>query len=171
VVMTVSRGLSRRIEEVGSAAVTRMVDRAVGGRAGRCVQVGPCGVYPLRRVLARELVRAHCTLVGNAAHFLHPVAGQGLNLALRGGLRLLDAIRSSEAPLGALSALNQFATTHRDDVAKTAALGHGFISAFGRTGAGYGALRALGFGALSLTSVRREFITQLSGRDQPKIWV
>jgi len=54
-----------------------------GYRLGRFEKVGTRTLYPLALTVAREQVRPGLVLLGNVAHSLHPVAGQGLNLALR----------------------------------------------------------------------------------------
>ena len=56
---------------------------AFGQRAGKFVKAGRRGAYPLTRVLAKEQVKGRCVIMGNAAHTLHPVAGQGFNLCMR----------------------------------------------------------------------------------------
>lgn len=72
------------------------LQRAFGERVGRFTRVGRRHVYPLSLVTARETVRPGLAVLGNAAHSLHPVAGQGFNLALRG---VMDLIASLEAGL------------------------------------------------------------------------
>ena len=54
-----------------------------GWRLGGMQRVGRRSLYPLALTLAREQIRPGLVLLGNVAHTLHPVAGQGLNLALR----------------------------------------------------------------------------------------
>ena len=56
---------------------------AFGQRAGKFVKAGRRGAYPLTRVLAKQQVKGRCVIMGNAAHTLHPVAGQGFNLCMR----------------------------------------------------------------------------------------
>ncbi|MGP5505292.1 FAD-dependent monooxygenase [Psychrobacter celer] len=56
---------------------------AFGERAGTFVNAGRRGGYPLTRVLADRQVKGRCVIMGNAAHTLHPVAGQGFNLCMR----------------------------------------------------------------------------------------
>ena len=54
-----------------------------GYRLGTIERCGDRFVLPLRRTRAESLHRGHCVVIGNAANALHPVAGQGFNLALR----------------------------------------------------------------------------------------
>src|SRR5690606_19873339 len=61
---------------------TKLQD-AFGLRLGRIGQVGRRALHPLRRLRSGALGAGRCVLVGNAAVTLHPVAGQGFNLALR----------------------------------------------------------------------------------------
>lgn len=59
------------------------LQQAFGQRAGKFVAAGRRGAYPLMRVLADKQVAGRCVIMGNAAHTLHPVAGQGFNLCMR----------------------------------------------------------------------------------------
>ena len=56
---------------------------AFGWRLGRVTAIGHRSQWPLLRLAASEQYRSGFLLVGNAAHTLHPVAGQGLNLSFR----------------------------------------------------------------------------------------
>lgn len=59
------------------------MQKAFGMRAGTFTAAGRRGAYPLMRVLADQQVAGRCVIMGNAAHTLHPVAGQGFNLCMR----------------------------------------------------------------------------------------
>ena len=59
------------------------LQQAFGQRVGTFVAAGRRGAYPLTRVLADKQVEGRCVIMGNAAHTLHPVAGQGFNLCMR----------------------------------------------------------------------------------------
>ena len=59
------------------------LQQGFGQRAGKFVAAGRRGAYPLTRVLADKQVAGRCVIMGNAAHTLHPVAGQGFNLCMR----------------------------------------------------------------------------------------
>jgi ubiquinone biosynthesis UbiH/UbiF/VisC/COQ6 family hydroxylase len=60
---------------------------------GRCLQRGS---YPLAATLAQEVVRANLLVVGNAAQALHPIAGQGFNLAVRDLANFLQVLSASQ---------------------------------------------------------------------------
>lgn len=66
-----------------------------GNRLGPFTRVGRRDIYPLTLVTATEQVRTGLVVMGNAAHALHPVAGQGFNLALRDCARLAVAVAGS----------------------------------------------------------------------------
>ena len=72
------------------------LQRAFGWRAGRIARVGSVQGYPLSLSLAREQWRRNLVLVGNCAHFLHPVAGQGFNLTLRDCYGLSQALTNAD---------------------------------------------------------------------------
>ena len=61
----------------------RALEQAAGSAIGNLTKVGKRYTYPLALTLAKEQVRPNVVVLGNAAHGLHPVAGQGLNMAMR----------------------------------------------------------------------------------------
>lgn len=67
----------------------------IGHRVGRLLRVGQRQCYPLALVTAHEQVRRSLVLLGNAAHSLHPVAGQGFNLALRDAAALAEQLNKA----------------------------------------------------------------------------
>lgn len=84
---------------------------AFGWRLGAVAAIGQRSQWPLVRLMASEQYRAGYLLVGNAAHTLHPVAGQGLNLSLREAGLLAAAVGSalrSGAPIGQLNHLSTY---------------------------------------------------------------
>ena len=66
-----------------------------GYRLGRLLKVGQRQAYPLKLKRVKELVRPRIALVGNAAHTLHPVTGQGFNLGLRDVAALAEILADS----------------------------------------------------------------------------
>lgn len=66
--------------------------KVFGDEAGQFIKAGRRGAYPLMRVLAQKQVVGRCVIMGNAAHTLHPVAGQGFNLCLRDAYSLANML-------------------------------------------------------------------------------
>ncbi len=76
------------------------LQQAFGDRAGKFTAAGRRGAYPLTRVLAKSQVDGRCVIMGNAAHTLHPVAGQGFNLCMRDA-HVLAQMMSAQVMKGA----------------------------------------------------------------------
>ncbi len=75
--------LSEHLMQQNDQEFAESLQQIFGFRLGIIERVGQRYCFPLHRTEASELVKNRCLLVGNAANSLHPVAGQGLNLALR----------------------------------------------------------------------------------------
>lgn len=89
-----------------------------GYRQGQFLQVGQRHSYPLMLSTATEQVRQHIVVLGNAAHSLHPVAGQGFNLALRDVkalCRILEKANAQQLPIGELEGLHQYVQGQKAD--------------------------------------------------------
>ncbi|MDP5210452.1 FAD-dependent monooxygenase [Microbulbifer sp. 2205BS26-8] len=91
----------------------QQAQRAFGWRAGRFVRMGSLQAYPLSLSLAREQWRRNIVLIGNCAHFLHPVAGQGFNLTLRDCYGLAQAMAGEWPVQGSSSQLQRLAAYGR----------------------------------------------------------
>jgi 2-octaprenyl-6-methoxyphenol hydroxylase len=100
--------------------LARLQDR-FGYRLGRLRAVGRRSAYPLRLLRVKEMVRPRVVVIGNAAHTLHPVAGQGLNLGLRDVALLAEVLvqarRQHEDP-GAFAVLRRYSDGRRGDQAR-----------------------------------------------------
>ena len=97
----------------------------VGWRAGRVTKIGRRAGWPLSVVVSRELVRSRCLLLGNSAHTVHPVAGQGFNLSVRDVDRLitlLGAELQTESPFDSVARLSNFERASLSDHEQTIAV-------------------------------------------------
>ncbi|TVU71978.1 MULTISPECIES: 2-octaprenyl-6-methoxyphenyl hydroxylase [Cobetia] len=141
------------------------LQRAFGERAGRFRRVGQRHTYPLSLVRASEGTRPGLAVLGNAAHSLHPVAGQGFNLALRGVTDLVAAIEAGQArgePAGASSVLSDFETRRSDDRDNVVLFSDGLIRLFGVDSRWLGHARAAGLIGLNLISPLKRLLARRS---------
>lgn len=104
-----------RLAALPEAAFLDELQQAFGYRLGGFQQVGARHLYPLMLIEAEEQVRSALVVLGNAAHSLHPIAGQGYNLSLRDTEALAAALLSSSAKLGDIGVLQAYHRRQRTD--------------------------------------------------------
>ncbi len=118
------------------AAFLETLQRRFGHRLGQLTRVGTRSVYPLTLSVAREQIRPGLVLLGNVAHTLHPVAGQGLNLALRDAAALAailaQAAEEKEA-LGSMAVLQRYEQQQQQDQSATILFSHAMTQLFSST--------------------------------------
>lgn len=138
-----------------------------GDFLGDITLVGPRFTYPLSLSLAERYAAPRVALVGDAAHGVHPIAGQGLNLGLRDVAALaqvlVDAARRGE-DIGNPLVLERYQGWRRPD-ATTLALGmDGVNRLFATDDAAVAGLRGLGMGIVqAVPALRRSFMRQAAG--------
>ncbi len=131
----------------------RKLQERFGWRLGRFTHIGQCHHYPLKLTTVDEPARPGVVLVGNAAHALHPVAGQGFNLALRGLMTLVEQFRRAVdegISIGELSVLGRYQRLHRQDWQQTVQFSDSLIRIFGQPLAPVAAARDAGLVGLDL---------------------
>ncbi|MGZ8407932.1 MAG: FAD-dependent monooxygenase, partial [Caulobacteraceae bacterium] len=127
---------------------------------------GPRFVYPLGLQLAEEMAAPRIALMGDAAHVIHPIAGQGLNLGLKDAAALaevlVDALRLGE-DIGAETVLDRYARWRRtDNVALTLAT-DAFDRLFSTDLAPVRFARDLGMAAVNRIGPARRFFMRHAG--------
>jgi 2-polyprenylphenol 6-hydroxylase len=122
------------------------VAAAAGGALGALTCVTAAGSFPLRAMAADRLVMPRLALVGDAAHNVHPLAGQGVNLGFR-DVRELTAVlaaRGSQRDCGVLPLLRRYERARREDVRSMIAVTDGLQRLFSSRLPGAGWLRNAG---------------------------
>ena len=133
-----------------------------GYRLGRITDVGQRSIYPLALRHSIEQIRSRMVLIGNAAHTLHPVAGQGFNLSVRDTRRLVEVlsgcIRTNDF---SAKQLGVYSDQRGIDQARTVGASDMLPSLFQQTGVTALARDAL-LGALDVIPAAKRRFTQIA---------
>ncbi len=149
-----------RLMSVSDEAFLSALQRAFGYRLGRFVKAGQRVAYPLRQVIMPELVAGSVVFIGNAAHTLHPVAGQGFNLGLRDVATLVQCI--AHTGLGA-DTLHTYQQLRRADQAIITQFTDGLITLFSSRLPGVAFARQLGLLAMDNSGALKKIISRYAG--------
>jgi 2-polyprenyl-6-methoxyphenol hydroxylase-like FAD-dependent oxidoreductase len=140
------------------AAFESALNEATRGAAGRLSLAGPRVGWPLMLARARRVHGPGWVLLGDAAHVVHPLAGQGLNLGLADVVALIDVISAREPwrPLSDPRLLARYARERRVPTAAMAGLTDGLLQLFAHPSPVARELRNRGLGLLdSLPPLKR----------------
>lgn len=149
-----------RLHALDDDAFALEIERRTQSILGRMTLAGPRGLFPLGIVTAERFGASRVALVGEAAHVIPPIGAQGLNLGLRDGAALADAIGTSGDP-GEQAVLAAYDRARRSDVLTRTlvvdALNRSLLSAF----VAVHDLRGLGLWALDrIGPLRRAFMRE-----------
>lgn len=143
-----------------------------GSHLGAIRAVGPRWSYPLSFHLARSYVKPRFALLGDCAHGIHPIAGQGLNLGLKDAAALaetiLDAARLGR-DIGALDTLRRYERWRRFDSFALAASTDLINRLFSNDNTLLRAVRDLGLGIVDSIAPARRFFMRHAGGDVGKL--
>ena len=118
IVWTERAGLARRLLELDAPRFQTEFARRFGDFLGHVEPVGPRWWYPLGLVHAERYVEQRLVLVGDAAHGIHPIAGQGYNLGVRDIAALVEVLVDAKRlglDIGAADTLERYARWRRAD--------------------------------------------------------
>lgn len=167
-VWTLSPTAYQQIREASDAEFAARLLALFGERLGRIERVGSRQTYPLQLCQIEEQYRPGVLILGNAAHSLHPVAGQGFNLALRGVAALLSAL--TETPrhgtdLGDPAFLHQFCQSRQMDQVRTVHFSDQLVKTFGSDNLLLSVVRDLGLvGLEAVPGLKARFADMAMGR-------
>ena len=120
-VWSVNNHETTRLMALDDVACAREIQQAFGYRAGIVRTVGKRDTYPLHLIKINKPITHRGICIGNAAHCLHPVMGQGFNLGLRDLYSLAQVINQLDdlKSLGDYQMINQYWSMRRQDHHKT----------------------------------------------------
>ncbi len=143
------------------------LERRFGHHLGRIELDGPRHAFPLGLTLARGFVRPRLALAGDAAHGIHPIAGQGLNLGFKDVAALAEVLveaRRLGEDIGALDVLERYERWRRFDTFQMGVVTDVLNRLFSNDIDVVRAVRDVGLGFVDrLPSLKRFFIRQAAG--------
>ncbi|OUD09910.1 2-octaprenyl-6-methoxyphenyl hydroxylase [Marivivens niveibacter] len=140
---------------------------AFGSFLGPIKLAGKRFTYPLGLTLANSFIADRIALIGDAAHGMHPIAGQGLNAGLRDIAALADVLRDARhrgQDIGGALVLKNYQQWRRFDTATLAMATDTFNRLFSNDNPLLRTIRDLGMGAVNaMPKLRRNFIREAAG--------
>ncbi len=162
---------TRRSDEVDAtmalddAAFLGKLQAAFGYRQGEFSKVGERTAYPLKLIKSVKETVGRAVIIGNTSHTLHPVAGQGLNLALRDIAVLTDLLAEAvqnQSDVGSTALLQQYAVLRKPDYDSVVGYTDGLVRLFSKDFAPLGHIRAGGLLAVDRVAPLRDLLARQS---------
>ena len=145
--------------DLGDEEFIDALQEEFGDRAGGFGNPSPRKSYPLKRLVVDHPVDGRVLVMGNAAHTVHPVAGQGFNLGLRDVAALAELIYDSDpAILGEPGLQKAYARSRSRDVDRVNLFTHSLIRIFSNELAPLSLARNLGLNAIELFPPAKRFL-------------
>ena len=166
-VWTLPPAEAERTMALDDAAFLAEFQAVFGWRLGRLSRVGRRVAYPLSLTRAERLCAGRVVAIGNAAHGLHPVAGQGYNLGMRDVAALADLVAEAKAAgedPGDAALLSRYVDWRRGDQRKVVGFTDGLVRVFGSERETARAARGIGMLGLDLIpGAKRAFARHTMG--------
>ena len=162
-VWTIAEEESAALMALGEDELLANLQSSFGNRLGKLVNIGEKFCFPLSLSTAKEQIRPGLVLLGNVAHTLHPVAGQGLNLALRDidalVKNLVSACKKQQSP-GSMQTLQDYVDTQKFDQQKAISFTDSLTKLFSSNHPAKVATRKFGLLSLELIPAARKAFTE-----------
>jgi 2-octaprenylphenol hydroxylase len=131
VVWSTTPGHAEDLVAMPQEAFCTVLGEALGHRLGRIESTTPRAAFPLRGGQAAPYVRPRIALVGDAAHTVHPLAGQGVNLGIMDAATLAEVLVDARRDMGSLRVLRRYERARRADNEITMRVMEAFKQLFG----------------------------------------
>lgn len=152
------------------------LERRFGHKLGEISVEGGRKAFPLGLTLARDYVQNRLALVGDAAHGIHPIAGQGLNLGYKGAAALAETVVDADRlglDIGLTSTLERYQMWRRFDTVQMGVTTDVLNRLFSNDISPLRHIRDLGLGIVDrMPGLKKYFIEQAAGlqkQDGPKL--
>jgi 2-octaprenyl-6-methoxyphenol hydroxylase len=175
IVWTEAAGLTPRLMRLPDAEFAIELRARFGDFLGQIQPVGPRWSYPLSLMQAERYIARRLALVGEAAHVIHPIAGQGLNVGIRDVAALAEAIvdaRRLGLDIGDDDVLERYQRWRRFDALLLAGITDGLNRLFAQTFPPVKLARDLGLAAANrMPTLKRYLMLHAMGMlgDRPRL--
>ena len=162
-VWTVPTNNTEEVLAMDDESFARALSERFGRRVGEFVRVGKRMAYPLGLSHVSEHIRHRLAFIGNAAHTLHPVAGQGFNLGLRDVAALVEVIQHAQnegRDIGELNTLREYEQWRSKDHATTMMFTDALVRVFSNNFGPLVVVRNAGLIAIEMFSPLRKRLTR-----------
>lgn len=163
VVWTLPQGEEQALIDCSDDAFLAALQKAFGKRAGRFTKTAKRFAYPLSLTLAHAQALPRAVILGNAAHSLHPVAGQGFNLCLRDCLALSDRILKAHqvnGDLGDYTLLKDYENSRLQDQHNVTQFSDGIVRGFSNNIHGLTLARNIGLVTFDLLPYAKQTVAR-----------
>jgi Ubiquinone biosynthesis hydroxylase, UbiH/UbiF/VisC/COQ6 family len=148
------------------------LERRFGHKLGALKALGPRQAFPLGLTLARAFVAPRLALAGDAAHGIHPISGQGLNLGFKDVAALAETIVEADRlglDIGALDVLERYQTWRRFDTFRMGVTTDVLNRMFSNDFAPLRVIRDIGLGIVDrMPALKNYFISEAAGASGPR---
>ena len=165
-VWTEKRDRAEALKAASPEAFNAHLYRRFGDFLGEITVVGPVFTYPLSISIAEQLCAPRIALLGDAAHGVHPIAGQGLNLGLKGAAALAEVIVEASRlgeDIGSQAVLERYAGWRRFDTNTLAAGMDAFVWLFSNDNPLIRLARGVGMSVVNRIGPARRFFMHEAG--------
>lgn len=164
-IWTVQKSQLNYLLELSDQDFLKSIQQLFGYRLGRLESLAKRNAVPLQKIQSLDPVQKRLVLVGNAAHSLHPVAAQGLNLGLRDMAVLLEIIldaHKNKQDIGSMEILKSYMARRGSDQDQIMGFIDGLIKLFGKQSSVLGALRGFGLQFLDINPLAKYYLARLA---------
>ncbi|MDD5266356.1 MAG: 2-octaprenyl-6-methoxyphenyl hydroxylase [Methylococcales bacterium] len=147
----------------GEADFLDELQQCFGFKLGELSLVAPRRAFPLSLIRAEKMVAGRAVIIGNAAHQLHPVAGQGFNLGLRDVVRLSEMLikqNEQHKDIGAADFLKEYSASRKKDHNRTIGFTDAVVKIFSNEWLALAAARNIGLALLDHIPVAKTLLTR-----------
>lgn len=161
-VWSTSEAHGRTLLELSAKALCASVQQASDGMLGAMTLVGAPSAFPLQLQRVAQFVRPRLALVGDAAHNVHPLAGQGVNLGFRDARELISVLhdRGAQTDCGDYALLRRYERARREDVLALEVTTDGLQKLFAQDSAWVAVARNVGLSGVNALASLRNMLVQ-----------